>query len=440
MIRVPQMRLSRRKRATVKSILKSIELLARTVRNALNLKSRRKLTKEVRSLRAELAKVPRYSYGSYTQGRGDWAQKWEVSSGRRILFYAYKDYSGSFYKWADALNRHTPYAVRLAALQSHPYKYSYDLILPHDDTHLTQLASEADLIHIKDETGFFDHGNGLPPDIFTRTGKPLIYTAYGGMSRKHADDQRFRAHVSSFDDRVALTPDLNHDWFNGHFVPHAIDTEEYTYSWRNGNVLAHSPSNQNRKGTPELIKAISGLDMEFDLISGVAFEECIARKRVANLFFDQAGAENKRKLGVDTVIGWYGNSAIEAAVFGIPTIVHLSQAAFEGARRAGKDIEQSCAFINTPRGTDGIRNTLVDWLRMPLDERTDLSVRTRRYIEEFHSYESCAAALSAVYDKHLWRVPEQTNRTQLSVSVWAGKAVEGEGCRTGVEAAEGCRR
>ena len=241
----------------------------------------------------------------------------------------------------------------------------------------------------------------MPKDVLGKLKKPMVFTAYGGYMRKFASDAQYRDHLATFAARIAMTPDLNYDWFDGHFIPHAIDTEAYLYQWKDGRVLAHSPSTKARKGTEDLLQAVQGLDWEFDLIHGVSHAECMARKQHANLFFDQAGAEIQDKLGISTVIGWYGNSALEAAVFGIPTIAHLSEHAFDGARRAGRDIEQRCGIINTPLGAHGIRETLRRIYDMSNEERQDLSWETRRWIEEFHSYNVCARDLANVYTEIL---------------------------------------
>ena len=244
---------------------------------------------------------------------------------------------------------------------------------------------------------FFLNTNNLPPDLFDGFDKPKIYTAYGGYMRKLSGDEQFRQYVKGFDARISMTPDLNYDWFDGFFIPHAIDSDRFQYSWRDGRVLAHSPSTKERKGTDDLVAAVNGLGIEFDLISGVSHEECVSRKSSANLFFDQAGREIQERLGINTVIGWYGNSALEAAVFGIPTIAHLSEHAYDGAARAGRDIRDSCAILNTPLGSAGIRRTLEAYFLQGADGRAELSRRTRRWIEEFHSYQACADELGKVY-------------------------------------------
>lgn len=355
-----------------------------------------------RRLLAEFRKVQSHRYGSFTAGRADWESRWDHSPGRRVLLYALSDYSGSFFKWAEAINRHTPYAARLVVFEPHQFGYDQDLLLPYPDvldrSDIDGLAGEADIIHIKDESGFFTGSNRLAKDLFTKHKKPMVFTAYGGYMRKFSDDPGFREYVSSFDARIAMTPDLAYDWFDCRFIPHAVDTRQYLYDWHDGNVLAHSPSTKERKGTDDLIAAVEGLDVELDIIHGVSHAECIARKRHAGLFFDQAGTEIKSKLGINTVIGWYGNSALEAAVHGIPTIAHLSDEAFERARQAGRDIEEKCAIINTPRGTDGIRETIQSYFAMSAKDREQISLKTRRWMEDFHSYEACARELESVYD------------------------------------------
>ena len=359
----------------------------------------------IRDLLAEFNKVERYRYGSYTAGRKDWEDKWDNSPGRRVLFYALSDYSGSFFKWAEAINRHTDYAARLAVFYAHQFGYVNDLVLPLPHvlpwSDIEGLAREADAIHIKDESGFFTGSNRLPKDLFWKFDKPMIYTAYGGYMRKFSENADFRRFVSRFSARIAMTPDLCYGWFDGYFIPHAIDSDTHRYRWSDGRLLVHSPSTKERKGTADLLAAIDGMNIQFDLIHGVGHEECIRRKREANLFFDQAGTEIESRLGISTVIGWYGNSALEAAVFGIPTIAHLSEHAFDGARRAGRDIEQQCAIINTPRGADGIRQTIENYFCMSPDERRSLSRETRAWIERFHSYQACARDLSDVYDSVL---------------------------------------
>lgn len=364
----------------------------------------RELRGRIQALEGVLTAVPRHEYGSVTPGIAEWRDKWARSAGRRVLFYAKKDFAGAMLAWARAINDHTDFAARLVALQAHEYGYDVDLLLPQPDpmqSDFLGLAAQADVIHIMDETGFLDGSNGLPADVFSRFHKPTVFTQGGGLARRHRDDPEYQRMVLGMAARVATTPDLVFPWFDGYYVPSAIDTDRFSYTWTDGTVVGHSPSDTARKGTDDLVEAVrrlaDSMEIEFELIHGVNHDECLRRKQRVNVFFDQAGRESADNLGTDRVIGWYGVAALEAAVHGIPTIAHLSEDAFAGAERGGIDIRDMCAVINTPLGADGIEATLRSYFEMEPGERSALSHRTRAWIEGFHSAETVARRLAAVY-------------------------------------------
>ena len=364
--------------------------------------------------------LPKYQYGSYTPGVEDWRERWESRPGKRILLFAKRDYSGSFMGWARAINEFTDYAARLVVTGAHAYGYPLDLLFPTGnliDSHFARLRDEADVIHIKDETGFFDGNNRLPRDFFSSSGKPLVFTHYGGYARKCQDDPRYREFVRSFDARITMTPDLNYPWFDGRFIPHSVDVRKYPFSWRDGNVVTHSPSTRARKGTEQFLEAVASLEergIALDLIEGVPHEECVMRKSRATVFFDQAGRERVEKLGIDTVVGWYGNSALEAAAYGVPTIAHLSEESFAGSDRAGRPIREECAILNTPLGVDGLRETLARFFEATPPRREELAFRTRSWVEGFHSYPAVARELSDVYDQLVGKERSRGGSTALT--------------------------
>jgi hypothetical protein len=358
--------------------------------------------KECKSLKRILDRLPRYEFGSYSPGVEEWSRRWQERPDKRVLLYALKDHAGSFFKWAAAINDFTDYAARLVVFQAHPFGYPIDLFfLPHSEegyTGLLDLVEQADVVHIKDETGFFLGTNGLPADLFTQFNKPIVFTHYGSQSRKYADDPEYAAYVRRFEGRIAMTPDLCFEWFDGLYIPQGIDIRRFRYSWRDGRVLGHSPSMRARKGTTTLMEAVREFDLRLDLIEGLTHEECLRRKASCSLFFDQAGRQRTKEPGTERVIGWYGNSALESAVLGIPTIAHLSEKAFEGATRAGRDIRERCPIINTPLDVAGMRTTIARYLDLSPRERQELSLRTREWIESFHSYQAVGSDLAAVYD------------------------------------------
>jgi hypothetical protein len=378
--------------------------------------------RERNELRQHLDALPRYEFGSFSPGVESWGERWRERPGRRVLLYATADYAGSFYKWSAAINAYTEYAARLIVFGRHVYGYPLDLVfLPNmkedgsvPDLGLAELIEQADIVHLKDETGFYLGSNGLAPDLFSGFGKPMVFTHYGGQARKHMHDPGYQDFVLGFDARIAMTPDLCFEWFDGAYIPHSVDTRRFAYSWRDGRLLGHSPSRKERKGTEDLLAAIDDLDVELELIHGVPHEVCLQRKVLCNLFFDQAGRERTELLGTDRAIGWYGNSALESAVHGIPTIAHLSEEAFDGAVRGGRDIPGRCPIINTPLGVEGIRRTISKYFELPIEERRELSLRTRRWIEDFHSDQVVAAQLTELYDVTRARVGRHAHRTYLS--------------------------
>lgn len=361
-----------------------------------------------------LRRIPRFEYGSFTPGVPGWSERWREGGNRRVLMFAPKDYSGSLLKWAEAVNGYSEYAARVVTLQSSQYAHNLDLVLPQPgliEAQFDRLLDEADVVHVKDECFFSDELGRLPAryrpffdnlrEKIVGTGKPVVFTHYGGWSRSLRHDRGYRDAVMSCAARVTMTPDLAYDWFEGAYIPHLIDTERFPYAWTDVRRVAHSPTTRERKGTEEFLEAMRDLPVEVEIIEGVPHAECLERKRSAGLFFDQAGAESDPRLGVTDVVGWYGNSALEAAVHGIPTIAHLSEAAFEGARRCGKDIEGLCAILNTPRDPHGIREVIGGFFESSEAERRSTSERTHEWIKTFHGYPGAGRELGEVYDQVL---------------------------------------
>jgi hypothetical protein len=359
---------------------------------------RKRAVGEEAVLRRELEKVALGRYGAYGAGVEGWEQRWDERPGRRILLYAYSDAAGSLFRWAETINRHTPYAARVACFQLNPFKFPTDLVFRDPrvgPSGFAGLVAEANLVHVKDEQRF-PRGEGPGGQAILGTDKPVVFTHFGRGARLEASDPDYRRAVGRCAARVATTPDLCFDWFDGRWIPLPIDTERFPYEWRDGRVVGHSPSRPERKGTAEFMEAATSLSCEIELIQDVSYAECLERKRRCNLFFDQAGWDPPRFGGRPA--GNYANSVLEAAVRGIPTIAHLSEEFFEGALRGGKDLRADCLIINTPLGVEGIRATLRGWLEAPAEERERHSRETRAWVERVHSYRAVAADLAAVYD------------------------------------------
>ena len=361
---------------------------------------------------------PPMPHGGVTKGVEGWQERWKrTPQHRRVLMVSPKDFAGSMYKWAEALNRHTDFAVRLIQFEFHQYHYPVDIVVPACGDRRSQkvldLAEEAGIFHLKDEHTWFvrspHHSNlDLIDTMFFSnafTGARKVFTHYGGYARKFKSDRKYISMVEQLDARIAMTPDLNFDWFAGHYIPHAIDVAAIPWSWSDSNSIVHSPSSPEKKATYLLEESIMMLRKRYpdiwqnwsvDIISNVSFEECLTRKGKGSLCFDQAGRHRVADLGIDDVIGWYGNSAIEAMAAGIPTIGHLSELAFLRAEKAGVYI-RDLPLINIPRTRDGLMHGILNFIQSTPEERQELSRRTRRFTVDFHGYEAVGQRLAEVY-------------------------------------------
>jgi|APSaa5957512535_1039671.scaffolds.fasta_scaffold13787_2 hypothetical protein len=374
--------------------------LWRTQTRALLPQSRRE------AIRDEVSKFHRYSYGSYSPGVEGWSQRWGTMQNRRVLMVCRLDTAGSAFRWAQAVNRHTAWAARLVAFEPHSYGYPTDLLFPcpeYADSDLEQLMKESTVIHVKDEDGIRSGTFRIPSDLLRKSGKPVIYTLFGGDSRTFQDDSLFQEYVRSYDAHIAMTPDLLFDWLDALYIPHAIDTDKYSFCWTPGHRIAHSPTTKSRKGTELLVSAIDKLDDSLgvclDVLHGLTHEECTTRKQAASLFFDQAGRELVAGQGMGPIIGWYGNSALEAAVFGIPTLAHLSEIALERAAEARGMVMRELSIINVKRTSDDIRDKVAWFYSLDMRKQNDLARETRRWVEVFHSYRATAAELVRLYER-----------------------------------------
>ncbi|WP_319559831.1 hypothetical protein [Marispirochaeta sp.] len=372
-------------------------------------------------LESILESITLYDRISVNPVQAIWAERWKESR-KKVLYIAPIDYSGSIFKWAAAINDYTDWAARIITFKVHRFGYSTDIVIPSNipsqlkgdfselGVKLFKLIDEADIIHFKDEHQLFHEielkskKSTLLSDIYKRAKesvKPLVFTHYGGYARKYKDNINYKNFVNNFNIKVAMTPDLNFDWFSGSYIPHSIEIKDFPVIWKDGTVVSHSPSGVQRKGTEALVEALSKHpEITLNIIQGLSYEKCLKKKSEATLFFDQAGREKAENIGTNEPIGWYGNSAVEAMAFGIPTIAHLSKNAFNGAVLSGKNIKNSCPVINVDcEDPISIEKAIVNFFSSSVAEKEKKSKQAREWVEIFHSNEVVANELVKLYSK-----------------------------------------
>jgi glycosyltransferase involved in cell wall biosynthesis len=125
------------------------------------------------------------------------------------------------------------------------------------------------------------------------------------------------------DRAIFINPDLGRYLPGATYLPYAsvdvaaIDPEPLPD--RETLVIAHAPTNPLVKGTPHVVAAVEqlraeGLDVELDLITGVASHEAIERIARADLLVDQLH------------LGWYGGVAVEGMALGRPVVCFINEA------------------------------------------------------------------------------------------------------------------
>src|ERR1700730_2509917 len=79
-------------------------------------------------------------------------------------------------------------------------------------------------------------------------------------------------------------------------------------SGRSSPLVVHAPSNRNKKGTEDVIRACAALPVDLDIVEGVTHTEARQRYAAADIIVDQLK------------VGWYGVFAIEAMAMGKPVV------------------------------------------------------------------------------------------------------------------------
>ena len=147
--------------------------------------------------------------------------------------------------------------------------------------------------------------------------KPMLYHHHGTVFRHHASAyvdlaRRGDKYIVSTLDLYLYGPDVL-TW-----QPNVCDLDALPKRVpHKGLRIAHAPTNRNGKSTAAFLAACDRLrrdvEIEVDLIERVTHAECIRRKAMADIYYDQ-------------VLVGYGVNAIEAWGMGIPVIAGASKA------------------------------------------------------------------------------------------------------------------
>jgi glycosyltransferase involved in cell wall biosynthesis len=175
-------------------------------------------------------------------------------------------------------------------------------------------------------------------------------------------------------DRVFyLNPDLR-NWLPGaRFLPYAsVDARELAAPpLPNGStlVVAHAPTDRDIKGTDHVLAAVDalrseGVDVELDLIEGVARSDVFERLARADIVVDQL------------LIGWYGGFAVEAMALGRPVLAYI--------REDEPEDNPFGALLPVVRTSPAALTDDLRRLASDPERRRQLAASGRRFVEEHH--------------------------------------------------------
>jgi len=299
--------------------------------------------------------------------------------GVRITILSIKDYAGSGYKLAEAIGRHTDHVV-------HFYTGRYKNVFNHPTgVHVTRenvadvqgIVDSSDIVHVKGDWPANDGYLGLKI-----MHKPTVQTVGGGFFRKksHGGLERYKPGDYNATLKTAFTPDLCYNGYSDIWTPHPIDSNAVQNTWTKPPipVLLHMPSNKAKKDTRFAVQVMEevkrNIPCEIRVITGVDHKTSIEEKKRATIYFDQFK------------VGFYGNSAIEAMQYGVPTACYIIDPAM-------KYIEHS-PIISGVKNAEIMAGGIINILQSSMEE---LSARTWEWCNGVHSYRAVARQWNDLY-------------------------------------------
>jgi len=151
--------------------------------------------------------------------------------------------------------------------------------------------------------------------------------------------------------------------------------------------IVHCPTRAS-KGTALIEAAIEKLSshypIEFDLVRGVSWAECLERKARADIFIDQVGPK---------AFG-YGNNGVEAWAMGIPVI---SEAPDPTAHAAMLQMWGKLPFYEVWAPTHKILAQKLEDLIVSADLRAEYAALGQDHVQKYHSFPAVAHQLGEIY-------------------------------------------
>lgn len=293
----------------------------------------------------------------------------------KITLLSEIDYAGSGHKLYEAIKTHTDHDIEIyTGKYYNPYKHP-----SHSRWNKREVQARIDssnIVHLKGDFPPQDPYLGLK--IMHR---PVIITVSGSHFRKqkYRGHEKYKAYLYKQAYKTAFEPDLLYPEYSDVWTPHPINSEVQPIEWNHGRVLMHIPSDRRVKGTEFIMEVFKGLrNVEIATPGSMVYRQAVEIRKRASIYFDQFG------------VGFYGNAALEAMQYGIPTAAWISPL----AKSQAKGVLNDCPVITT-----NLR--VKDWIRKiesVLDsDLEELSRQTKIWCDAIHGYSNIAAQWDEIY-------------------------------------------
>jgi len=323
----------------------------------------------------------------------------------KIAVLSWRDYANAGWHLARAISTHPDNeATIIIEAENTTFGYPRDIVIKNGDLDKAKdIVRTADIIHIKGDEPLWKFDKLMSYHFGVKSisdfGKPLVLTVEGSIFRRVAGKKKPFAHAmypeKDYENfpglKTASTADLNYPWFKGIYTQQSINSRKEPRIWKMKSppVICHSPSSPKKKATHTLffpaleILKKRGIKFEVSLLQKMSHVDCLKQKKQATIFFDQGA------------IGFYGYSALEAAQWGIPTVAWISPEAIKQSDGKISSKTPITSFAPTP---EGLANTFQRLLESDLEA---LSIRTKEWMDSFHSYETVGNMWGKIYEKLL---------------------------------------
>lgn len=278
-----------------------------------------------------------------------------------------EDFAGSGYRMLEAIRNADPLNVDIEQIVMRYSSFGYRSGRSVADlgwNTVQDRLNRSDIIHFK---GDFCYPDGVWNGFELPKSAKYIYTVGGSFFRRGADPLVSYGDIALTDYKAdylsVLTPDLiySDDW---EWTPHAWN--EFDYRFKKGKTfkVLHIPSDPEKKNTPMIDKAMQIVlakraDVSYFCVNNISHAESVEMKAHAHLYIDQMRTDA------------YGNAALEAMAFGVPTVCWLGD--YYPDRTVISPVENTA---------ESLAETILSYLDWSVLE--EHSKKTFAYVKKYH--------------------------------------------------------